>query len=432
MTKGIKYSIAIAALVSTIFVAPQAFAAPSTEVSCYEGLCVASAEVVCNNGWVFDSVTPPSIEVKLTSQGVSQGTIKVNVRRDTKEQLLEIERAYQIERGEQIIKIALDLDPGFYIVDVAHNGQYISHFNIGYEPTRIISEVDSQSDFEAFWQAAIDELATVAPKYKMVKIKEKSTQYRDLYLVSMRSLDGALVQGHVAIPTDKSKRYPAYINYMGYGADPWIPGTDYATDRIDFVVSVRGQGLNKPTNSYGDWIVWGLSSREEYYYRGAFMDLIRAVDFIEQLPQCDARNIFADGASQGGAFTLVAASLDHRFAAVAPAVPFLSDYPDYFRIVDWPGNAIIPAQWRLEISDEELYTTLSYFDVKNFTHMIACPVIMYAGLQDPVCPPHTNFAGYNHITTHKEYYVAPTGTHDVEQEVWNPQRDAFFEIFTTK
>ncbi|MFI3332493.1 MAG: acetylxylan esterase [Rikenellaceae bacterium] len=427
-----KRSVKLSIIFATAFVLLSTLYSVAATTCDNDQLCVARAEVVCNNGWVFDTQTTPTIEVKLTSQGMSEGVIRVVVYRDTKEQLLDLERLYSFDNREQVVNIALSIDPGFYIVDVFHNGRLINHFNIGFEPTAIISPVDAQADFEEFWQAAKAELATVAPKYKMVKIKDKSTQYRDLYLVSMRSLDGALVQGHLAVPTDKSKKYPAYINYMGYGADPWIPGTDYPTDRIDFVVSVRGQGLNKPNNNYGDWIVYGLSSKEEYYYRGAFMDLVRAVDFIDQLPQTDQRNIFADGASQGGAFTLVAASLDDRFTAVAPAVPFLSDYQDYFRIVDWPGSAIIPAQNRLGISDEELYRMLSYFDVKNFTHLITCPVIMYSGLQDPVCPPHTNFSGYNHITTDKEYYVAPAGTHDVDQIIWNPMRDAFFEKYTTK
>ncbi len=391
-----------------------------------------TAEVVRNNGWVFDAETAPMIQVKLNAKCASEGVIRVVVYRDTKEQLLDIQRLYSVEAGEQTVDVAVNVAPGFYIAEVYNNGRSIQRFNFGYEPTQIISEEDAQPDFEEFWQEAKEELASVAPRYKMRKVKSLSTQYRDLYIVSMISLDGALVQGHLAVPTDKSKRYPAYINYMGYGAEPWIPGTDYAADRIDFVVSVRGQGLNKPKNTYGDWVVNNLANKDEYYYRGAFMDLVRAVDFIDQLPQTDRRNIFADGASQGGAFTLVAASLDHRFAAVAPAVPFLSDYVDYFRIVDWPGNAIIAEQKRLGISDEDLYTTLSYFDVKNFTHLISCPVIMYAGLQDPTCPPHTNFSGYNLITTEKTYYIAPMGGHNVEQDVWNPQRDAFFEKFTTK
>lgn len=409
------------------------YASLSIALNCFAtNPTVATLEVLCNNGWVFDDTTPPAIEIRLAADGLSQGEIGVNVKQDIKEQYLNIKKLYDFDGGESLVKIALDLEPGFYTVEILHNGRPCQDFNIGYNPTKIISSNDAQQDFDEFWQDAKEELAQVEPKYKMVRIKSKSTQYRELYVVTMKSLGGATIQGHLAIPLDENRKYPAFINFMGYGAEPWIPSTDYPADRIDFVVSVRGQGLNKPNNIYGDWVINGLSSKEEYYYRGAFMDLIRSIDFIEQLPRVDTRNIFADGASQGGAFTLIAASLDKRLAAVAPSVPFLSDYIDYFKIVNWPGNTIKAEQHRLGLSDKQLYTTLSYFDVKNFTHMISCPVLMYVGLQDPVCPPHTNFSGYNHILTPKEYYISPKGTHNVEQEEWTPLKNSFFEQHTTK
>ncbi len=83
-------------------------------------------------------------------------------------------------------------------------------------------------------------------------------------------------------------------------------------DFVEFVLSVRGQGLNEPTDVYGDWITYGLSSKETYYYRGAFMDLIRGIDFVASCNEVDTRNIFAEGGSQDGAFTLVACTLAGR------------------------------------------------------------------------------------------------------------------------
>lgn len=84
---------------------------------------------------------------------------------------------------------------------------------------------------------------------------------------------------------------------------------------------------------------------------------------------------------------------------------------------------------RLGISDEALYRTLSYVDVKNFTDRIHCPVLMGFGLQDDTCPPHTNFAGYNNIPadTDKSWICFPLSGHHVEREPgWNRARDEFF------
>jgi cephalosporin-C deacetylase-like acetyl esterase len=51
---------------------------------------------------------------------------------------------------------------------------------------------------------------------------------------------------------------------------------------------------------------------------------------------------------------------------------------------------------------DDVFKVLSYFDIKNLAPWISCPVIMAAGLQDETCPPHTNFAGYNQITSEKD------------------------------
>jgi cephalosporin-C deacetylase-like acetyl esterase len=59
---------------------------------------------------------------------------------------------------------------------------------------------------------------------------------------------------------------------------------------------------------------------------------------------------------------------------------------------------------------------LSYFDLMNMALWIKCPVFMGVGLQDPVCPPAANFAGYNRVKAPKQYWVYPDAKHYVERE----------------
>ena len=223
---------------------------------------------------------------------------------------------------------------------------------------------------------------------------------------------------------------PVLVHYMGYGSKPWHAEPYEGMDRIEFVLSTRGQGLNEPTNTYGDWAVYGLGNRDSFYYRGAFMDLIRAVDFVCTLPEVDQRYIFAEGGSQGGAFTLVACSLDKRIRAAAPWIPFLSDYPDYFKIEHWPAEVILKKQQEIGLATGDLYKMLSYFDVKNFTRRITCPILMGVGLQDPTCPPHTNFAGYNLISSQKQFVIYPECGHDTRHPDWDNRQREFFRKIT--
>jgi len=334
------------------------------------------------------------------------GKYKVEIMTDKGEpyKTLTIEK----KAGEEMVSFDPGLVPGFYTVDICG-----SRFNIGCDPEKVVSLPDAREDFDAFWERNLRELAQVDPNYRLTLLPERSGQTRKVYRVDMLSWGGEPISGIYYEPV-KEGTYPAFISYMGYNSDVWYNDPDSNPDRIDFTLCVRSQALNKTAGE--GWIKQGLSDKETYYYRGAYMDVVRAIDFVASRQKTDAGRIFAEGGSQGGAFTLVAASLDKRIKAIAPFVPFMSDFPDYLEIAQWPANEILPEADRLGISREKLLETLSYFDVKNFTPRITCPVVMAFGLQDDVCPPHTNFAGFNNISSEKQWVCYPRSGHHVEQE----------------
>lgn len=193
------------------------------------------------------------------------------------------------------------------------------------------------------------------------------------------------------------------------------------------MASVRGQFYSIDRNKYGDWIRYNIDDPENYYYKGAYLDAVRALDVLEKLPEVDPTRMYAEGGSQGGALTLVAAALgDGRLRAIAPYIPFMSDFRDYFRIVDWPAAPVKEAAKQKGLSDDQMYDNLSYFDIKNHARRIKCPVLMGIGLQDPTCPPHTNMSSYNLIEAPKELIIYPECGHTVDYSDWNPRRDRFF------
>ena len=403
------------------------FAQSNKEV---EGL---TYKVKQTNDWVFYSPQNPTIEVLVRNEQNVQAKAALNLQVTTDDfkpvhkfaQSISLNKRDSTEADFSFSVPA----PGFYRCTVSQevNGivKEIKKFNIGYEPEYIVSLPDNKPDLRKFWDESLAELAKVAPEYKLTLIPDSSNNVRKLYKVSMKSIGGVEISGYYSMPVKKGK-YPAIISYMGYGSKPWVPKTNDNPDFVKFVLSVRGQGLQQPTNVYGDWITYGIQSKEEYYYRGAFMDLVRAIDFVASRPEVNTKNIFAEGGSQGGAFTLAACALDHRIAAAAPSIPFLSDYPDYFKIVHWPGDVVKAALAKQPgMTETQLYEMLSYFDIKNLAGWIKCPVIMASGLQDEVCPPHTNFSGYNRISTEKEYHINPTYGHDVPPTWWNLRLDFF-------
>lgn len=315
-----------------------------------------------------------------------------------------------------------DVEPGFYKVqfsiskphpDGMHTFDAGESFFIGIKPELVESPQDKQPDFDEFWDRTLSELAEVEPEYQMELLPEHSNELRNTYRVTMKSLGGETIGGILCMPVKEGK-YKAYIDYMGYGADPYYYDPSSEPECIEFLACARNQGIFR--DEPRDWFQRGIESKETYYYRGAFCDVIRAIDFVASLGQTDPARIVARGESQGGAFTWVAASLDSRIAAAAPAVPFLSDYPHYGKIVDWPVGEALRVWAAKGIPEEEALKTLSYFDIKNLADRVSCPVYMAFGLQDPTCPPHTNFAGYNQVKSEKHYYCVPTCGHAMWME----------------
>ena len=377
-----------------------------------------------NNGLYFDG-EPHILKVAVNSSGNMLAEVIMTLSTDLKAPVKVVERDVQFQRGETNIEYDLELVPGFYeavleIVTADGERFELARSNIGCEPEKVVSPQDKQADFDEFWAQTISDLHATDPQYSLTLLDEYSNDVRRTYRVDMNGFGGEPTCGILVEPVADGC-YETVVNFMGYGSELWYPNPSDAPQRVQFILCNRNQALNRKPDEDNLWCTWGLESKETYYYRGVFADAVRAIDFVCSRPKVDQDRLFVEGGSQGGAITLVAASLDDRIDAIAPSVPFLSDYKDYFQIVEWPGNWILEAAQQKGISEEELYETLSYFDVKNFTDRIKCPVLMGFGLQDATCPPHTNFAGYNMIKAPKRWICYPETGHDVWMEPTWPQ-----------
>lgn len=333
-----------------------------------------------------------------------------------------LEKEATVGPGDSLKVDLGDLKPGFYQVRLS-NADTTFTWNIGIKPEEVISEPDAQPDFDSFWEQTFSELAQIPLEPEYTKLDAYSNEYRTCYEVRYRSFGGALSGGVISIPNEDGK-YPVTVDYMGYGAPMFYYDPSSAPKRIQFLVSVRDQGIFR--DSEERWIDRGLESRETFYYRGAFCDVRRAIEFVLSLDKADVNDIVVTGESQGGAFSTVAAAVSPEVRAASAAVPFLGDYPHYAKIVWWPMHEVFGTRPQ----SPELMEMLSYFDVKNFAPKVKCPYIMAFGLQDVTCPPHTNFAIYNNIGSNiKQWVCVPTCGHGIWMEPdWPPIRDAFLQF----
>ena len=177
--------------------------------------------------------------------------------------------------------------------------------------------------------------------------------------------------------------HPALIFYHGYtrsksGIYPYLPWVlqGFAVLAVD----VRGQaGESIDTTRYSTghakgWMTKGILDEHEYYYRGVYVDSVRALDFLATRAEIDMARVGLTGQSQGGGLSLAVAALDNRPALTMPGMPFLChferpleisktypywEFADYIR--DYPQRAA------------RVFQTLSYFDNLNLADSIQCP-----------------------------------------------------------
>ena len=399
----------------------------------------------------------PQISVTLQSLESKEMTTNVTVklRTDAYEDVDSYTKEVTVPGGgEQTVTFPLTLKPGFYHAVVEANYGLVRDFNIGYNPTAIVSEPDMQPDFEEFWNTAKAELAAIPINAKVTLEADKSTGARNVYFVEMQSVgngDGkpVTIRGYYAVPKAEGT-YPVVITQNGYdsgGASQiYWPDTNGNPTWIELNISNRGQLVNnrppyKDGNAFygedykeNEWFAYNFGDKDTYYYRGAYMDVVRSIDFVIASNELNCakgkvqkENIFMTGGSQGGAFAIAGAALgDGRLNAIAPSIQFMGDFPDYFRVGSWPANVARDMQQKLSMSDEEMYKFLSYFDTKNLATLVTCPVTSAMGLQDPVCPPHTNFAPYNNFKSEEKHYVVnPECQHETPGDWYNAYMDFF-------
>lgn len=401
------------------------------------------------DNWIFGDKPAITIHIENPNKVPVAAEAQAIIYTDKKVKLKTVKQAVEVPASGSI-DVAIDtgeLEPGFYKAVCTVSNRGAGSFTFGVRPTEIVSAPDKQEDFDSFWESTLTQLEGVDMNPQLTEITTRSNSSAKVYLLEMNSLPDGLdgepvvIHGYYIEPQD-GKKHPVIMHYYGY--DDQKPRTKLGcpsggSEYAELYLSTRGQIINNRTanlrepdghgdfvNTYGDWFAFNFGQRDAYYYRGAFMDCVQGIRFMATRETSDMSNIFAEGKSQGGAFSYAAAALSpYPLRAIAPGVAFLGDFPDYFQIVSWPGNTAKENQGSM--SEEEMYRFLSYFDTKNLATRISCSVIANLGLMDETCPPHTNMAPFNVVnTTDKEMHYYPKMGHDIPSD-WESKYMKYFK-----
>jgi cephalosporin-C deacetylase len=282
------------------------------------------------------------------------------------------------------------------------------------------------ADHDAYWAAALAEMAAVDPQVEMVPARFQ-TSYAECLDLYFTGVGGARIHAKLLRPRRASGPGPAVLMFHGYtgSAGEWVDKLGYVA--AGFTVAAldcRGQGGLSQDNDVvlgytkDGHIVRGLGDApQKLLYRSIFLDTAQLARIVMDMPGVDPQRVGATGGSQGGGLTLACAALEPRIRRAAPIYPFLCDYRRVWEI-DLARDAYNELrEWFRRFDprheqEEAVFARLGYIDVQHLAPRICAEVKMAVGLMDQICPPSSQFAAFNKIKSEKSLVIYPDFGHE--------------------
>ena len=265
------------------------------------------------------------------------------------------------------------------------------------------------TDLSRFWEGTIEQLKKTEMRASVDESPEQGGREFKTYQVAMDSFQGRRIRAWYSVPNDPppNGQFPAVLAVPGYGGTKPIPTHLVLNGFIVLTLYPRGQGesIKEWQLESGTKLTYHLEDKDEFYYRGAYMDCIRGLDFLGSHPEVDPQRLGMWSRSQGGGFTLATASLDSRLKVAVAEEPFLCNYPVSVDITSSPYCELRDYLAQHPDQRSQALETLSYFDCLNLVDRIECPTLVDIGMKDETCPYETIIPAFDRIPGPKALHV---------------------------
>lgn len=319
-----------------------------------------------------------------------------------------------VKDGKATVSGKLD-QPGFLLLR-ATLGKTTALAGAGYAPLEIRPSLPVPDDFDQFWNEQKAALAKVPVKSELTPVKAPIAGV-EAFDVQVECL-GQPVSGYLGRPQNaKPKSLPAILFVHGAGVRSANLGstTWAALEGGILTLDINAHGIpnGQPADFYTelsqgelrDYRGAGRRNRDECYFKGMFLRVIRAIDFLTSQPEWDGKTLIVYGSSQGGFQAFAAAGLDDRVTFICAGVPAGCDHTGSAadRISGWPklvqiSNAGEPDPFALNAS--------RYFDCVNFATRAKCQgAAVTVGFIDTTCPPTSVYAAFNALNIPKTMHI---------------------------
>ncbi len=296
------------------------------------------------------------------------------------------------------------------------------------------------ADFDEFWDESLAEMNAIDPKAEF-KPYGLFSKIADFYELTFTSTKGARIYAKFAKPKNIEGKAPALLRFHGWSGDSgdWSELLNYVSQGFVYtIMDCRGQGGKSEDvggtvgTTHTTQFIRGLDGDpKDLHCRDLFLDTAMLARVVMSLDYVDENRVASMGGSQGGALAVACAALVPKIKLCAPIYPYLSDYKRVFEM-DLNKFAYEGLKYYFRHFDpthereDEIFTKLGYIDIQHLAPRIRAKVMMGTGLMDTTCPPSTQFAVYNKITSEKKMIIYP----DFGHEALKGHKDRIFEFLS--
>lgn len=299
-------------------------------------------------------------------------------------------------------------------------------------PLEIGPSLPVPDDFDAFWKEQKAALARIPMKSKLTPVDDADKAI-EIFDAQIDAIGGVPVTGYFGRPKKAAKgSLPIVLWVHGAGVRSSSKGNAVKGAKEGFLsmdINAHGIPNGRPAKFYTDlssgklrnYRHEGREDRDTVYFRGMFLRIVRALDFLTAQPEWNGRVVAVTGHSQGGAQALVAGGLDPRVTFIGAGVPAMCDHSGRAanRVNGWPK--MVP-QGEDGKPDPKILEAARYYDAVNFASRFKGEAILSAGFIDTTCPPTTCYAAYNQLKGEKQMIDKPQMGHAAPKDV----QDAFW------
>jgi cephalosporin-C deacetylase-like acetyl esterase len=363
------------------------------------------------------------IEFRVSSG--TTGTVNYTIRKDRYTPVLQ-SGSISVQSGQTSTLNYQLGHPGFLLFNVTQGNQTYTT-GIGVAACDIQPADTVMPDFDEFWDDLKDELAVVPINPQLTYRADRSDWNQQTYKLELDNIDGKKVHGWVSIPNCPNP-LPAILKLPAFGNQTVGPFF-WTAKKGAIVVSISIHDYD-PEQWVPDHIAYQPScyfdDRDQNYYKWAILGAIRAIDYIETLPQFNGTDIGVSGKSQGGGLAIIVAGLDGRVKALSQSQAALSDHEGLLSerssgFPYWIRDTVCSTR-----SLQEIKEAMSYYSVPTFAARYSGPSLNAVGYIDEICPPSSVFSAYNTLPGEKTMIHGIDKGHNGVNLEYDAAEDQFF------